>query len=444
MKKWLAQYVGKDVEQTELFPLLFRGAGVALVSQFLGAGISYFTQVLLARWMGATDYGTYDYIIAIATLVGYVAGLGLPNSMLRFIPEYTVKQDWGRLKGLILSSWGVVLLSSFLLAVIGSMSVAWLSKITSLPSNSIQFGLWSVPLLALVRQQLEMTRASKQIALAYLPSAVFLPLLVIFGSAYYGQELTSKLALIITMVSLAVVIIAQLWCFNAWFEKKCHAIKSIYVPKEWLAVAFPLLLNDGAHMILSQTDILMIGATLGSFEVGIYTAALKTSAWVGFILVAVNAIAAPMFATLYTQGRLEDLQELVTNIARWLFFPTLLIASALIINADTVLGLFGEEFKAGRWEMIVLIGGQLVNVGAGSVGYILQMTGYHRQCAYVVCCSALLNLILNSILIPMIGILGAAIATAITMALWNIWLHQLVVKNIGVQPSIIAAFKLGR
>jgi len=54
----------------------------------------------------------------------------------------------------------------------------------------------------------------------------------------------------------------------------------------------------------------------------------------------------------------------------------------------------------------------------------------------------LLNLILNAILIPTIGIMGGAIATALTMALWNVWLHQLVVKHLGVQPSIISTFGL--
>jgi O-antigen/teichoic acid export membrane protein len=58
-------------------------------------------------------------------------------------------------------------------------------------------------------------------------------------------------------------------------------------------------------------------------------------------------------------------------------------------------------------------------------------------------CSAILNLILNAILIPTMGIMGAAVATALAMALWNIWLHQLVVKYLGVKPSILSTFSSG-
>jgi O-antigen/teichoic acid export membrane protein len=432
------------VAQTELFKVLLRGAGVALIAQLLGVGISYTTQVLLARWMGATAYGTYDYIIAIATFVGFLAGLGLPGALLRFIPEYTVKEDWGRLKGVIIGSWQYVGLSSLLVAVVGSTQVSRLAEISSLSVTQVWLGLWMIPLLALARHQLEMTRGSKQIALAYLPSIVGLPVAIALAASYYREELTSTLALIITIASLSIILLIQLFWFGIWLRKKCQGSKSIYVPKEWFAVALPMMLNDGAHVILSQIDILMIGSMIGSFEVGIYTAAVKTAAWVSFILAAVNAIAAPMFATLYTQGKLEDLQKLVATVARWLFFPALIVAIAISLGTDLVLGLFGEEFKAARWETIVLSCGQLINVGAGSVGYLMQMTGHHRECAFVFCSSAVLNIILNGILIPIFGILGAAIATTLCMALWNIWLHQLVVSRIGVRPSIISAFRVER
>ena len=132
---------------------------------------------------------------------------------------------------------------------------------------------------------------------------------------------------------------------------------------------------------------------------------------------------------------------MTATVARWLFYPSLILAILLIVFADRVLGLFGSEFVAARGEMTVLILGQLVNVGAGSVGYLMKMTGHHNQCAYVFGFSAILNLLLNAILIPFWGIMGAAIATALSMAIWNIWLHQLVVKYLGVKPSIVGTFK---
>jgi O-antigen/teichoic acid export membrane protein len=192
-------------------------------------------------------------------------------------------------------------------------------------------------------------------------------------------------------------------------------------------------------LILNQTDILMLGAIAGSFSVGIYGAAVKTSGWVTFVLMSVNAISAPTFAALYAEDNHRDLQILVSTAARWMFFPSLAIAVGLVVFSHQVLGLFGEEFLAAKGAMLVLILGQLVNVGAGSVGYLMQMTGHQNQCAMVFGSCAGINVVLNIMFIPTMGVLGAAIATAFTRSLWNIWLHQLVVKHIGVQPSIVSA-----
>ncbi|HHP7229397.1 MAG TPA: flippase [Xenococcaceae cyanobacterium] len=427
--------------QSDLLISLFQGAAIALILQLSGIAVSYTMQVLLARWLGATQYGAYDYVINLGVFIGFLAGLGLPNALLRFLPEYMVQEDWGKLRGIVWGSWRYVLISSMLIAMIAVVIVvSWQKHNRELALVSLLLGIATVPLWALIRHQQEMARGIKRMSLAYFPSKVILPLLVILGIGFYRQNLSSTIALIITCLSLALVLVAQLWLFKQQIPQQCLRVKPTYAPKEWFGVALPLLFNDSALVVLSQTDILMTGAMLGSFQVGIYSAALKTASIVNFLLAAVNAIAAPMFATLHAQEDYQGLKKLTRTVARWLFYPSAILALLLIVFAERVLGLFGSEFVAARGSMTILILGQLVNVGAGSVGYLMQMTGHHRQCAYVFGCSAILNLVLNGILIPLLGIKGAAIATALTMAVWNIWLHQLVVKNIGVQPSIIGTF----
>ena len=403
-------------------------------------------QVLLARWMGAAQYGIYEYVISIGTFLGFLAGLGLPNCLLRFIPQYSVREEWGKLRGIVWGSWRYVFFSSVLVTCVSIVAVVGWNRYSStdIALTSFLLGMTTIPLWALARHQREMSRGIKQMVLAYLPSTIAFPLCVIAVGFYYRQHLSSTVAMpsasssiAIVALSLSLVLICQLWLFNRQLPDGCYLSQPIYLRKEWLAVALPLLFNDSAFLLLSQTDILMTGAILGTLQVGIYGAAFKTAAGVSFILGGVNAIAAPMFATLHTQGDYAGLQKLTSTVARWMFYPTLILALLLIVFGDRVLGLFGAEFVAARWSMTVLILGQLVNVGAGSVGYLMEMTGHHRQCALVLGCSAILNLILNAILIPTLGIMGAAIATAATMALWNIWLHQLVVKHLGIKPAIV-------
>lgn len=417
---------------------LFQKAAIALCLQILGIAVAYLMQVLLARWMGAVQYGIYEYVISISTFLGFLAGLGLPNCLLRFIPKYSIQEDWGKLRGIIWGSWRYVFFSSVLITCLSvAFVVGWYKYSSNIALGSFILGMTTIPLWALTRHQREMSRGIKQMTLAYLPSTIAFPLLAIAGGFYYRQNLSSTKAIAVVLMSLCFVLLCQLWLFNRQLPDPCFDSQPVYLRKEWFAVALPLLFNDSAFVLLSQTDILMTGAILGTFEAGIYSAAFKTAAGVSLMLMGINAIAAPMFATLHTQGNYRGLQKLTSTVSGWLFYPTLVVAILLILSGDRVLNLFGTEFVAARWSMTVLILGQLVNVGAGSVGYLMEMTGHHQECAFVLGCSAVLNLVLNTILIPTLGILGAAIATATTMALWNIWLHCLVVKHLGVKPSIV-------
>ncbi|MEO0836507.1 MAG: flippase [Cyanobacteria bacterium J06642_3] len=432
-------FIKNQLAKSELLTSLVKGTAVALLLQLSGIAALYTMQVLLARWMGASQYGVYEYLISIATFLGFLAALGLPNCLLRFIPKYSVEEDWGKLRGIIWGSWRYVFLSGVAISLISlALLFSWDIKQSDIALTSFLLGIGTIPLQALVRHQREMSRGIKRMTLAYLPSSIMFPLLLIAGAFYYRHQLSSSKAIAITWLSLVLILALQLWIFNQQLPSQCYQIEAEYSRKEWFAMALPLLFNDSAMVVLSQTDTIMIGAMLGTFQVGIYGAAFKTAAGVSFILAGVNAIAAPMFATLHAQGDYAGLQKLTSAVARWMFYPTLMLALLLIIFGDRVLGLFGAEFIAARWSMTILILGQLVNVGAGSVGYLMQMTGHHRQCAYVLGFSAVLNLILNGILIPKFGILGAAIATATTMALWNIWLHQLVVKHLDIRPSIVS------
>ena len=164
--------------KSDLLLSLFRGAAIALGLQLSGIAVSYAMQVLLARWMGATQYGVYDYVISIGTFLGFLAGLGLPNCLLRFIPEYSVKEDWGKLRGIVWGSWRYVFTSSILIASIGiAILVSWQRHNSEVALVSFLLGISTVPLWALMRHQQEMTRGIKRMALAYFPSKVMFPLL---------------------------------------------------------------------------------------------------------------------------------------------------------------------------------------------------------------------------------------------------------------------------
>lgn len=433
------------VYKAALFDKLLRGAGAALAVKICSAASLYGVQVFLARWMGTAEYGIYDYATAVSVVGAFVAGFGFPTLALRFVSAYQAQEDWPRLGGIIGGSWWQTLLISTVIA--GGGTVIWfrVTAVQGLGAYAVPlvFSLWTIPVLALVNLQLEVIRGFQQIILAFAPSLIVQPLLLVGMAAVWRSQrpLDSTVTLALSLGALLIVLALQWGLFQQTLDRRVRQARPRYEIVKWWRMAPPLVLLGGAHMVLSQTDTLMIGAFLNAEQVGIYGAAVKTSSWVPFILMSVNAVAAPLIATLYAQGDRQGLQQLVSAIARWMFYPTLAISLGLIVFSEPILRLFGAEFVAAKWALVALILGQLVNVGAGSVGYLMTMTGHQNQSALVMAASALVNVILNVIGLQVMGIVGAAIATALSMALWNVWLYGLVTRRLGVRPSIVDALR---
>jgi O-antigen/teichoic acid export membrane protein len=419
---------------------LLRGAGVAFLVQGLGGGVTFAMQVLLGRWMGVRGYGTYSFTVAWAALVAVFAGIGVPLTVLRFIPAFLSQGDYGRVRGILTVSVLVTCAAAFGIALIGSIA-ALIVGTSSGPDWVLIAGLWITALLTLQELGLEIVRGFRLIALAYAPGMLLTPLLIILGGVAYvasGHHLDSAAALAITAAATAIALLVQGGRFWAKVGSTVRRAAPVYETRAWMAVALPLLLVLGFQVVLSQTDIVMVGAFVGPKAAGTYTAASKISTLVAIILVSANAIAAPMYSSLWAEGKLKDLAVLTHRVAVWVFWPSLFASLVLAVAAKPILGLFGAGFSQAHWILTVLLVGQMIDASMGSVGYLTTLTGGQREAAHVYGAVALLHLAANAVTIPLFGAIGAALATSFSLSVWNLWLHTLVVRRMGIHPSILA------
>ena len=147
-------------QQSDLLRTLVRGAGAALSIQIMSAIAIYVSQILLARWLGVTEYGIYDYAIALGLSLAFLAGLGLPTAVLRFIPKYRFEQDWRHLRGIIWGSWQQTLIASVITAIFSTVILQRSATYQGLEhSKALIFGVWIVPLMALANLQQQIARA---------------------------------------------------------------------------------------------------------------------------------------------------------------------------------------------------------------------------------------------------------------------------------------------
>jgi O-antigen/teichoic acid export membrane protein len=418
---------------------LARGAVVAFILQGLGAGLTFAMQVLLGRWMGVDEFGTYSFTLAWAAIIAVLAGVGLPITVLRFIPAFFSQGDYGRIRGILNASvlitvavsFGIALVSSVVVVLIGGGSPDWV----------VIAGLWIAAGLTLRTLFQEIVRGFRQLALAYAPGTVLRPLFIILGGAalvVFGDGLTSTSALAVTVAAIALSLLLQGGRF--WWKARAVVRRAapIYETRSWMLVALPLLLIVGFELILSETDIVMVGAFLGSKSAGSYTAASKTASLVTMIVVSVSAIAAPMYSSLWARGRVDDLAGLAHRVAVWSFWPSFVVSIFLAVGAKPILGLFGAGFSGASWVLIVLLVGNLISTATGSVGYLMTLTGHQREAAHVYGGVAVLHLVVSAVAIPLLGSIGAALAITFSVTLWSLWLHRLVVSRLGIHPSIFA------
>jgi O-antigen/teichoic acid export membrane protein len=212
-----------------------------------------------------------------------------------------------------------------------------------------------------------------------------------------------------------------------------HKARAEYLPREWLVVSIPLLAMAALHMVAMRVDILMLGFLVESSQVGIYSVATRVAGLSLMGLAAANSIAAPLISENFSRRSTAGLQSTARRAAGLAACISLPIVAGLAVFGRPILGLFGPEFSAGYYALVILLVGQTANVLFGPVGLMMTMTGHQIPATAIFGVALVGNVILNWVLIPIAGIQGAAVATAATTAGWNIAMFVYVFRRLGVK-----------
>lgn len=422
------------------------GAGVAFFIQTGGNGLKYVSQVLLARWLGSLAFGNYSYALSWVQVLAVLAGLGFNLSVVRLVPQYLAQAEFGLLRGLLSRSRWLTWLAGAVIAALASLLVLAF-PLAEIDAATLALGLWLIPLFAQINLGGQLIRGTQGMAEAFFPSFILQPMLVLGGVGALllaTGSVSSVNAVLVTAGAYLLVVLTQEVLLHRRLPEAARTAAPAPQTAQWLKLSLPFLLIGSASLVLNQADILIVGAWLGPEPAGIYTAATKTATLVGFILGAVNAIAAPMFSELQTRGDRRGLKNLVDKTTWWIILPSLAISLVMILFSRQILGLFGEVFTSGQTILIIIILGQLFNALAGPVGNLLSYTGYQQQTARVYLAAAVINTLANLVVVPFAGMTGAAIVTAGTTILWNAWLTVLVKIHLGIETPIYRLFLFWR
>jgi O-antigen/teichoic acid export membrane protein len=169
-------------------------------------------------------------------------------------------------------------------------------------------------------------------------------------------------------------------------------------------------------------------------QVGIYAVSMAMVSFVPIALTSVNQIFSPTIAELYSMGNHALLQRLYISLTKWVLIITIPLALAVIMFSGALMTVFGPAFQGGAAVLTVGAAGQLFNCAVGSVGFLLLMSGNQVALMKIEAGTAVLMVVLNLLLVPRYGIIGAALGSAAAVAATNLWALAAVRKKLKLFP----------
>ncbi len=439
---------GHSVTMRFLQPVLHRldmggdslESGLAAIKVLLircaGALAAYASQVILARLLGQSEYGIFALVWVWILMLGHLSPLGVTQIVCRFVPHYFARDEHDLLRGFLSSSSILVLVFAVIAAVLGGTVLwfarPWLDNIYLLP---FVVALLVFPLIALQDYVESLARSFNWQMLAIAPPYVVRHGLIglgMIGIGLSGLPATAWVAVCVTFAATLISLTVQAFLVARKIRKLVPAGPRQKLTSRWLKTALPFVFVDGAAILFSNADILILALFVDPSAIAVYFAASRILQLVAFVPYAATAATAQRFSALNALNDQAGLRSLARNTTRFTFIVALAAAGFIYLIAPFLLNLFGPGFDEAMPVLLVLMIGLIVQAYAGPGEDLLTMLGHERISAVSSALSLVLNIILNLILIPVYGVLGAAIATAVSIALRSLLLAWLVRKRLNI------------
>lgn len=417
---------------------IVKGAGLSLIGTAIGIAFGYLSRLVVARFLDPSDYGLVSLGFGVFTIAATLSLLGLPQGVIRFVSFYKGKGDDKKIKGVIISALRIGIPSSSITSLIIFLGAEWISVNFFHEPNLtpiLQIFALAIPFWMLAQIAIAVTIGFQDmrydVYITYIFQNVFrLTAILILLWLGYG--------VIGASIGWVIAIAGMPFLSFYFLEKKVFPltkVKAEPLDKELFTFSYPLILAGIAGLIMGWTDTVMLGYFLGAKAVGVYNVALPTARLIRMPLSSFGIIFFPVISELYARNEHDDLRRLYSVVTKWTLTITFPASLLLIIFSESVIRImFGSEYVKGAQALSILALSFLIISTIGLSGSVLHAFGKTKvimNCTFI---GATSNVILNIFLIPLCGISGAAMATAISLIVTQILLFLNAHKIGRVQP----------
>jgi len=417
---------------------LVRGALGSAGVQAASRVLTLILGVILARSLGPEGYGVYAYAFAIMSLLMIVAEAGVPTLLMREIAAAEGRGAWGLVRGALQRGLQAVTLVSVGIAALGfALLFALKPTITPATFNTLGVMLLLLPVAALSKTVAHAMRGLHKVVASQSLELILWPVLALMLSvALFSFDPTYRtpwIAMSAQFIAVTSTLLLSCALLRRSIPKETLQFPREYETQRWLKSSPQFVMLTAALVINNQVDIVMLAWFSSANDLGVYRVGSQSAILILFGLQAVSAVVAPQISRYHAQSDISGLQILVrratqaTTIAAIIVFCTF-----YVVGQDLLRTVFGKEYGASFFPMMILATGQLAVAAFGVSGPLLSMCGHEKFLSKAIWLSALGNIGLNACLIPIWNVNGAAIATAITATFWAVYLAWFASKKVGI------------
>lgn len=401
-----------------------KGGSILAAGKLIELGGRFITALLLARLLGAGEYGMYNLALSAATIVAAVAGFGLDSAMIRYVAIQSKKQDgaglWGTVQlGIVGTVGSSAVLSAGLYFLAGPIAEQLFQEPKLVPL--LQLLSIVVPFLAVSDVLVGIAHGFKRmeysaIAQTFVQLLVRIVLLVFFALIGLNAFLT-VIAFGVSDIAASMVLICLLSRDLSWRRPLNSARRDT---REIFNYSLPFWLSGMLTKFRKNIQIILLGSFSTVTSVGVFALVSKINVIGQIAYSSIIASVKPVIAEVHTLNNRGEMERLYQTTTRWTFMFNLPMFLIMVLFPEAILSIFGQSFVGGATALIILAWAELVNAGTGICGSIIDMTGYTKMKLVNSVLWVVLTLGTNFLLIPHWGLLGAAMAVLISKGSINL------------------------
>lgn len=421
------------------FNLLLKASSFNAIVKLAGTAFGFLASFLIARHYGPGLVGQLATLTSTFTLLSLFALFGNQTLTIKIIPEYVEKYGHTTAKIIYFKLLTITLFFTTGVIAIWYL-IEFLTPLTFLRGLE-QYAILVAVLIFIAANRRINTQALRGLGdyKIYSYFQLLLPVLLALTAitAIFFKIPEQNLLYMYFMPQLVVCILSFYFVNKTFYlqsrDSTAQQDSKSLLPTSYSLIksSFPMFGVTISTAIIAHFDILMLNYFTSSATVGIYAIYAKIIIITSLATSSINAMFAPTVSKLFAAKNLNELKIFAKKTTLLSFSLSLALILIFILIHKPFLSLYGQEFLKELPTLYVLIFCSLISSFFGPVGLYLNMTGHQSSFFRIIFLAALMNIVINALLIPVWGSPGAAVATLICVVTWNILATRKVLREFG-------------